>query len=388
MPTCGKCLAFFTARKGLLCLSFNDGITSSPMPSSLRKLSFLSSFSYPVPHTRVPSNQAPQPRTKLNLCNRFMKGRLAPRYFSTSSRKDLRFVHFIIPNDDEHTFVPRRLGALMTNDEGSDVVVDISGVEHTIPNDMIDFLKAGPEKLRKAQRVVAEGRSIYQLPQVHLLPAVIKPDKVACVGLNYRDHCEEQKITPPKAPIFFSKWPSCLVGPYDAVEYPSITKNFDYEVEVALIIGRKAKDVSRSQAMNYVFGLSVAQDLTARDWQGKGPGSRNGGQWLLAKATDNSCPIGPAVVQLSSIADTKDLKLKCHVNGTLKQEGTTANMIFSFEDIVSFLSHCCTLLPGDVILTGTPSGVGVFRSPPEFLQKGDVIESEVVGIGKMKNTVI
>ncbi|XP_071455133.1 oxaloacetate tautomerase FAHD2B, mitochondrial-like [Hetaerina americana] len=388
MPTCGKCLTFYSARKRLLCFSLSDGINNLPLQTNLRKMSFFSGFHNPVLPQRVPSNHASQRRSPPTMAYKYMNGRSALRCFSTSTRKEMRFVQFIIPHE-QHTNVPRRLGALMAaHDGGEDVVVDISGVEHSIPNDMIEFLKAGPEKLRKAQRVVAEGRSIFQLPQVRLLPPVIKPDKVACVGLNYKDHCEEQKVPLPKAPIFFSKWPSCLIGAYDEVEYPSITKNLDFEVEVAMVIGRKAKDVSKSEAMDYVFGLSVAQDITARDWQGRGPGSRNGGQWLIAKATNYSCPMGPAVVQLSSISDIKALKLKCHINGELKQEGSTSNMIFPFEEIVSFLSHCCTLLPGDIILTGTPAGVGVFRNPPEFLNKGDVIESEVAGIGKMRNTII
>ncbi|KAG8227882.1 hypothetical protein J437_LFUL007192 [Ladona fulva] len=250
----------------------------------------------------------------------------------------MKFVQFAVPTENDK-IGPKRLGALLAGDSGEDFVVDISGVDSSIPNDMVSFLNAGSEKIKKAKRVVAEGRSVLELSKVKLLPPVTQPDKVVCVGLNYRDHCEEQKVPLPSEPMFFSKWSSCITGPYDDIPFPSITKNLDWEVEVALVIGRKARGIRPTSAMDYVFGMCAAQDITARDWQGKGPRSCNGGQWLIAKATDSSCPLGPALVQLSSIPDAKSMVLRCSVNGELKQDGNTHNMIHSFEEIVAFLSQ-------------------------------------------------
>lgn len=156
----------------------------------------------------------------------------------------------------------------------------------------------------------------------------------------------------------------------------------DWEVELAVIIGAKASHVKKENAFDYVFGYCVAQDITARDWQ-----KRNGGQFLIGKSMDTFCPLGPAVVHKSSV-NPGDLTIKCSVNNVLKQCGKTSELIFSIEEIIERVTQSITLLPGDVILTGTPSGVGVARTPPEFLKVGDVIESEIEGIGKIINTIV
>lgn len=311
------------------------------------------------------------------LSSSYFIKRVLYRNFSISSSSRMRFVQFCGTNGG-----PQRLGVQLTQDSD---IIDISGVDSSIPNSLVKFLHAGPEMLEKSKRLVAEGKSLIPLSDVRLLPPVSSPDKIACVGLNYRGHCEEQNRPFPQEPVFFSKWSSCIAGPNAEVKHPSITNELDWEVELAVVIGKRAHAVRPTDAMNHVFGFTVAQDITARDWQKKG---RNGGQWLLGKSMDGSCPLGPSVVLKEVVPDPYALHICCKVNGVLKQDSNTNELIHKIDYIVSFLSHCCTLLPGDVILTGTPAGVGVFRNPQEFLKPGDVIESEIEGIGKLKNTIV
>jgi 2-keto-4-pentenoate hydratase/2-oxohepta-3-ene-1,7-dioic acid hydratase in catechol pathway len=212
---------------------------------------------------------------------------------------------------------------------------------------------------------------------------VTKPDKVICVGLNYKGHCDEQNKPYPIEPFFFSKFPSTIIGPYDAVRHSPRSKALDWEVEMAVVIGKQCKNVQINDAYEYVFGYTVAQDISARDWQK----TRNNGQWLIAKSMDTFCPLGSVLVHKNEIPDPHKLEIKCSINGVSKQVGSTEELIHRVDKLVSFLSCLITLLPGDVILTGTPSGVGVFREPKEFLKIGDTIESEISGIGKMVNPV-
>lgn len=228
----------------------------------------------------------------------------------------------------------------------------------------------------------AEAFDVVKISDVKLLPPILNPQKIICIGLNYKSHCDEQKIEYPKEPVFFCKFPSSLVGPTDDIKAHKITNKMDWEVELAVVIGTKAFQVRREDALNHVFGYTIAQDITAREWQKK-----NGCQWSLSKSFDTFCPLGPCIVHKSDINAT-NLTIKCSVNGVPKQCGKTNEFIFPIDDIISRLSSSVTLVPGDVILTGTCSGVGVFRNPREFLKIGDVIESEIEGIGKLINTVV
>ncbi|XP_063238046.1 fumarylacetoacetate hydrolase domain-containing protein 2 isoform X2 [Bacillus rossius redtenbacheri] len=298
------------------------------------------------------------------------------RSFSTGTQLNMRFVQFTAS-----TGGPQRLGVQLVQDGD---IIDVSGVDSSIPNDLVQLLQGGPSVLERAKRVVAEGKSVLRPADVVLRAPVTAPGKVVCVGLNYSGHCDEQNVPYPKEPVFFSKFSSCIVGPYDDVRHAEITTALDWEVELALVMGRRAKDVKPVEAMEHVFGFTVAQDITARDWQ-KG---RNGGQWLLGKSMDTFCPLGPAVVTKEAVGDVYALGIRSKVNGVLKQSGNTSELIHKIDYLVSFLSHCVTLLPGDVILTGTPAGVGVHRKPQEFLKPGDIIESEIDSIGRMKNNVV
>ncbi|CAO1441504.1 unnamed protein product [Diamesa hyperborea] len=270
-----------------------------------------------------------------------------------------------------------RLG--VSTDDGSQIK-DLSSFS-CYPNDLKKLIECEVD-LDEIRNKISELDSISS-SDVILLPPIMAPQKILCVGLNYKGHCDEQKKDYPKEPMFFSKYASTLVGACDNVIAHKISKEIDWEVELAVIIGKKAFQVSKSDAMDYVFGYSVAQDISARDWQKQ----RNGGQFLIGKSMDTFCPLGPAVVHKSAV-NPSDLTITCSVNNVMKQCGKTSELIFGIEDIIERVTQSITLLPGDVILTGTPGGVGMHRSPPEFLQPGDVIESEIEGIGKLINTVV
>ncbi|XP_075215368.1 oxaloacetate tautomerase Fahd2a, mitochondrial [Lycorma delicatula] len=299
------------------------------------------------------------------------------RTFSVNTNPlEMRFVQF-----KSVAGGPQRLGVQLSLDGD---IVDVSAVDSCIPNNLVEFLRGGERFIERAKRIVADGKSITPLSQVELLSPVIGPDKVVCVGLNYTGHCEEQNLSKPQEPCIFNKFPCVIVGPYCDVIHPSNTKALDWEVELAVVIGKTAKEVLRKDALDYVFGYTVAQDITARDWMK----NRNNGQWLLGKSMDTFCPLGPAVVMKEYVSDPHNLAISCSVNGEVKQNATTSELIFRVDDIIAYVSHFVTLLPGDIILTGTPAGVGVFRNPREFLKPGDVIESEIAQIGKLRNTVV
>ncbi|XP_057664528.1 fumarylacetoacetate hydrolase domain-containing protein 2 isoform X1 [Diorhabda carinulata] len=295
--------------------------------------------------------------------------------FSVGSASNMRFVQYRLKKGGQ-----QHLGAQLTS---SGDIIDISAVDHSIPNSLVEFLGQGCGIYEKAKRIVGESKSVTPLENVDLLSPITKPDKVACVGLNYSGHCEEQNIPHPKEPMIFSKFSSVIVGPNDNVQIPPITDCVDWEVELAVVIGKKAKAIRQDQANDYIFGYTVAQDISARDWQKK----RNNGQFLLGKSMDTFCPLGPVVVTKNKV-NPNNLSIKSWVNGVLKQNGNTSELIFKIDFLVSYLSQIVTLYPGDVILTGTPAGVGTHRNPPEYLKKGDVLESEIEGIGKMRNVIV
>lgn len=222
---------------------------------------------------------------------------------------------------------------------------------------------------------------VYEREHAPLLHPILAPSKIIAIGLNYRDHCEEQNVKPPERPTVFAKFPSALLRPGGVIQWSRrLTQQVDYEAELAVIIGRVAKNVKASEAYYYIFGYTAANDVSARDLQ------RADKQWVRAKSLDTFCPLGPWVVTQDEIADPMNMRIRCLVNGEVRQDGTTANMIFDVPYLIEFLSQAFTLLPGDIILTGTPAGVGLFRNPPLFLQDGDSVTVEIERIGSLTNT--
>mmetsp|Transcript_32174 Transcript_32174/g.94010 ORF Transcript_32174/g.94010 Transcript_32174/m.94010 type:complete len:229 (-) Transcript_32174:86-772(-) len=212
------------------------------------------------------------------------------------------------------------------------------------------------------------------------------PPAIYCIGLNYRQHAKESGMPEPKFPVVFTKPPSSVIGHGDTIEIPAIChpEEVDYEVELAVVIGKSAKNVPEDKALEYVQGYTVANDVSARKWQLQ----QGGGQWCRGKSFDTFCPLGPRLVPASEIPDPNTLELSCTLNGEVLQKSNTRDMIFNVPQIISFLSQGTTLLPGTVILTGTPEGVGVARKPPVFLKPGDTITMFVEKIGELTNTVV
>ena len=209
-----------------------------------------------------------------------------------------------------------------------------------------------------------------------MLP-IDRPGKIICVGLNYRDHAEEQGVELPAEPLLFAKWANALIGPGDAIVIPPLVTKCDYEAELAVVIGSRVKAVSKENALEAVRGYLCANDVSARDLQ------FSDGQWTRGKSPDTFCPVGPALIPAAEIPDPHDLRIRAIVDGEVLQDSTTANLIFGVDAIVSHASQTMTLEPGDLILTGTPGGVGVFRDPQRFLRPGDEVTIEIEGLGAL-----
>ena len=216
--------------------------------------------------------------------------------------------------------------------------------------------------------------------------APIAPAAILCVGLNYRRHAEESKASPPQFPVLFMKTPSAVQNPDDPIVLPRHLRSdeVDYECELAVVIGRRCKNATRENALSHVLGYTCANDVSARDWQIKNGGS----QWSRGKTFDTFAPLGPCLVLTDEIPDPAALKIRTHLNGAIMQDWRCDDMIFDVPSLIVFLSGSTTLLPGTVILTGTPHGVGFARKPPVFLQPGDHVTIEIDGIGRLSNPVV
>ena len=259
-----------------------------------------------------------------------------------------------------------------------------------------DVIAAGPAAL-EAARAVADVGGAGRLPgarhpagKVRLLAPLPHPAKnVFCVGRNYAEHIAEgeraqnMKIGVTEYPVFFTKPPTAIAGPGAAVPiFPQVSTAIDYEVELAVIIGTAGRDIPRERAYEHVFGYTILNDVTARDVQ-----RRHGGQYFKGKGLDGSCPMGPWIVTADAIGDPENLGLRLWVNGDLRQDGNTSDMIFDIPTLIASLSEGMTLEPGDILATGTPSGVGYAMDPPQYLKHGDVVVCEIDGIGRLENTM-
>ncbi len=219
---------------------------------------------------------------------------------------------------------------------------------------------------------------------VKLAPPIVCPPKIICIGQNYSQHAVEMGASAPRLPIIFSKFSSAVCGHGDNVVLPLIAKKVDYEAELVVVIGTPGKFIDRSKALEHVFGYTCGNDISARDWQKGKPG----GQWLLGKTFDTFAPVGPYIVTADEIADPHDLRVQMLLNGEVMQDQSTADMIFPIDELISHISQFVTLEVGDLIFTGTPSGVGAARTPPRFLLPGDDLEVKIESVGVLKNSVI
>src|SRR5258708_2332046 len=243
--------------------------------------------------------------------------------------------------------------------------------------DMTDVMN-----LDAASRVTAYDRGQIVNPQPgDFLAPVTRPGKIIAIGRNYAEHAQEQRVAPPTHPLIFAKLPSSITNPDGVIEWdPSLATEVDYEAELAVIIGTTARRGSPQTALSPVFGYTCANDVTARDLQNKD------GQWTRAKGLDTFCPLGPWIVTADEIPNPQRLAIRCDVNGTRLQDSNTEHMIFDVKTLIAHTSAAFTLHPGDIILTGTPGGIGHARTPPILLREGDSVVVEIEGIGRLENT--
>jgi 2-keto-4-pentenoate hydratase/2-oxohepta-3-ene-1,7-dioic acid hydratase in catechol pathway len=264
-------------------------------------------------------------------------------------------------------------------------IVDLSN----IAPDMITLITMGKKGLVLAEETAAKANTSFATEEVLLMAPIPHPRRnVMCLGLNYAEHAQETSSAEgrspnlPDAPIVFTKATTAVSGPYDAIPVdPLVSEKIDWEAELAFIVGHEGKNIAQDQAMDYVYGYAVLNDVSARDLQQRGK------QFFKGKSLDGCCPMGPWILTADEMADPGSLRITCRVNGEIKQDSSTSLMIFDIPAIVSYISRGMTLLPGDIIATGTPAGVGFARTPPEFLKVGDVVECEIEGIGSIRNNV-
>ncbi len=266
-------------------------------------------------------------------------------------------------------------------ESGPDVVAKLDDTEPwrdlDLANDMFDVLHGGRLEVEAAYR---RGQPVAD-QNLRLLAPLSRPGKIVAIGLNYMDHCREQNIKPPEKPLIFAKFTSSITGPNSVIQWdPALASRVDYEAELAVIIGQEARNVSQEKALLHVFGYTCANDVSARDLQFAD------GQWTRGKSLDTFCPLGPVVVTADEIGDPNKLAIRCEVNGKTLQNSNTSEMIFDVKQLIAYASRAFTLYPGDIILTGTPAGVGEFRDPKISLHNGDTVAVEIERIGRLENT--
>ncbi|UJA19040.1 fumarylacetoacetate hydrolase family protein [Thermoleophilia bacterium SCSIO 60948] len=273
-----------------------------------------------------------------------------------------------------------RLGTAITPDETVPVLVTDAGL-HPLEGrpSLLDWIAGPREELEDA--AIAAQRA----PHLHgaRLTAPIRPPKIVAIGLNYQDHIREQGADAPERPLVFAKFPSCVIGDGDPIPIdPEVTGKVDWEVELGVVVGSPITRASEDEVMDSVFGYTVANDVTARDLQ------RSDRQWTRAKSLDGFCPLGPVVVTADAISQPQNLKLRTKVNGETMQDSSTSEMLFGIAKLLAYCSHGFSFEPGDLLLTGTPWGVGAYMDPRRFLAPGDEVEVEVEAIGSLTNPVV
>ena len=260
--------------------------------------------------------------------------------------------------------------------------LDLQAADASLPGSIRELL-ASPNGLSQAAAASRTAAEKGLTATGDLLAPIPNPTKVVCIGLNYRDHAIESGAPIPEEPVCFNKFSSAVTGPNAPVRLPKVCTQVDYEAELVVVIGKRAKHVQKQQAMEYVAGYMNGNDVSARDWQLNKPGK----QWLMGKTPDTFAPIGPYLVTADEIADPNQLPIALRLNGQTMQNSSTKELIFKIDELIAYLSQLVTLEPGDLIFTGTPPGVGMARKPPVFIKPGDQMEVEIAGLGVLRNPV-
>jgi 2-keto-4-pentenoate hydratase/2-oxohepta-3-ene-1,7-dioic acid hydratase in catechol pathway len=261
--------------------------------------------------------------------------------------------------------------------------VDLQDADPSLPRELQGIVALGDAGWEQVAAATAGGESLA-LPPAAILPPILRPAKILCVGLNYSDHARETGQEIPAEPLIFNKLPTTLIGHQQQIVLPRCSEQIDYEAELVVVIGRRGRNIPQSSALEYVAGYCCGNDVSARDWQKQKPG----GQWLLGKSFDTFGPVGPHLVTADEVGRVDNLEIECRLNGKTMQRSNTRHLIFPVGRLISYVSQICTLEPGDLLFTGTPPGVGVARNPPVFLQAGDRVEIEVERVGLLCNTVV
>lgn len=275
----------------------------------------------------------------------------------------------------------QRLGALV-GANGSERVHDLNNLDARLPADILLFLQGGRGMLALAEQAVAAAPDQgLPLAAVQLMAPIPRPGKIICIGQNYLAHAQESNAGAPPFPIIFAKFTNAVIGHGATIVIPRPVAQPDYEGELAVVIGRRGRDIPEAHALEYVAGYMPLNDVSARDWQ------MRTSQWVIGKTPDTFCPMGPALVTADEVPDVQNLALRTVIGGEVLQEGHTSLMIFSVAHLIADMSRVMTLEPGDVIATGTPSGIGAARTPPRWLRPGDVVRVEIEGVGVLENLV-
>jgi len=264
---------------------------------------------------------------------------------------------------------------------GSDTVVDLSLIGC---HSLLELITGGEESVAKAAKLAANSPldSRHPLSSVKLLAPIPKPRKLICVGLNYRDHAIETNSEIPSVPTIFNKFATAVIGPGDSIVLPKVSNMPDYEAELAFVIGKGGRHIKAEDWRNHVFGYTIVNDVTGRDYQ------RATSQWLMGKTFDTFAPMGPWIVTSDEITDPHSLDIQLDIDGEILQSSNTRELIFKIPELIAFLSSVFTLEPGDIVSTGTPSGVGVARNPQRFLKPGETMTVTIPAIGHLTNTTV
>jgi 2-keto-4-pentenoate hydratase/2-oxohepta-3-ene-1,7-dioic acid hydratase in catechol pathway len=263
--------------------------------------------------------------------------------------------------------------------------IDLHATRPDLPVGVRELLAGGAPMLRSAAEAAARPDAVrHPAASVKLLAPIPDPPKIICIGLNYRDHAAESGVPLPREPVLFSKFATALIGAGEAIRLPAVSRKVDYEAELVLVVGKKGRHLKAADALEHLAGCTVGHDVSARDWQLE----KDGKQWLAGKSFDTFAPTGPALVTLDELGDPHNLSIRLRLNGQTMQESNTRQLIFRAGDLLAYISQVVTLEPGDLIFTGTPSGVGFARKPQVFLKGGDVVEVEIEKIGVLRNPVV
>jgi 2-keto-4-pentenoate hydratase/2-oxohepta-3-ene-1,7-dioic acid hydratase in catechol pathway len=263
--------------------------------------------------------------------------------------------------------------------------IDPHSADDSLPTTVRGLLAGGPSVLRAAAEAITQPKAArYSVDGARFLPPIPDPQKIICVGLNYRDHAAETGAAIPREPVLFSKFNTALIGHGANIVLPAVSQEVDYEAELVLVIGKEGRNIKPDLAQSYLAGYTVGHDVSARDWQLK----KDGKQLLAGKTFDTFAPTGPVLITADEVADPCNLGIRLRINGTTMQDSNTRQMIFPPAAVVAYVSQVVTLLPGDLIFTGTPPGVGVARKPPVWLKGGDVVEVEIDGLCLLRNPVV